>query len=84
MKHLDMLGVEIFEGDFVVGSYSNMRQEIAIFIVTKLTPKTVALRKYDVKNPRTTARRYSNALIKLTSDQTKSLLFTVIRNLENN
>ncbi len=81
MKHLDMLGVEVFEGDFVVASYSNQRQDIAIFIVTKRTPKMLTLRKYDVKNPRTTPRRYAEAVIKLNDDQTKNLLFAVIKNL---
>lgn len=83
MKHLDMLGVEVFEGDFVAGSYASMGVGIAIFIVQKVTPKMLQLRKYDVKNPHTFPRRYSEAVIKLNDEQTKNLLFTVIRNLEN-
>jgi len=81
MKHLDMVGAEIKVGDFVVGSYSNQRPEIAIFIIIAMTPKLVTLRKYNVKNPRTITRRYAQDLIKLHDNQTKDLLFTVIKNL---
>jgi len=74
-----MLGQEIFKGDFVVGSYGD-GVGIAIYVVTTVSPKTLALRKYDVKNPRTKPRRYSKELVKLNDEQTKNLLFEVMRN----
>jgi len=82
-KHLDMLGQEIFEGDFVCGSYATMGVGIAVFIVVRVTAEMIQLRKYDVKNPHTLPRRYSEAVIKLNDEQTKCLLFSVIKNLEN-
>lgn len=76
--HIDMVGAEIYEGDFVVGSYGN-GSGIAIYIVIKAAPKTLSLRKYDVKRPRTLPRRYAKDLVKLNDEQTKNMLFNVIR-----
>ena len=75
--HIDMVGAEIYEGDFVVGSYGN-GSGIAIYIVVSIAPKTLSLRKYDVKKPRQD-RRYAKDLVKLNDEQTKNMLFNVIR-----
>ena len=72
-----MVGAEIYEGDFVVGSYGN-GSGIAIYIVVSIAPKTLSLRKYDVKKPRQD-RRYAKDLVKLNDEQTKNMLFDVIR-----
>jgi hypothetical protein len=77
-EHLDMVGAEIFKGDFVVGSYGN-GSGIAIYIVVSVAPRTLSLRKYDVKKPRSHPRRYAQDLVKLNDEQTKELLFNVIR-----
>ena len=77
-EHLDMVGAQIYEGDFVVGSYGN-GAGIAIYVVVKAAPKTLSLRKYDVKKPRSLPRRYAKDLVKLNDEQTKTLLFSVIR-----
>ena len=82
MIHLDMVGIELKPGDFVVGAYGNV-SGIAIYIVKGLSEKTVSLRKYDVKKPRHGQHRYAEDLLKLDAEQTKNLLFQVVKNLEN-
>ena len=72
-----MVGAEIYEGDFVVGSYGN-GSGIAIYIVIKAAAKTLALRKYDVKRPRGD-RRYAKDLVKLNDEQTKAMLFKILQ-----
>ena len=79
MSHLDMLGVEIAAGDFVVGSYNNMQSGIAIFSVERLTPKQVILKKCGAKSPLAVLRFYAKDLVKLSDDQTQKLLFKVIK-----
>ena len=78
ITHVDMVGFDIRAGDYVVGAYGN-NTGIAIFIVLSCAPKTISLRKYDVKNPRSNQRRYPKDLIRLNEEQTKNLLFEVIK-----
>jgi len=76
MIHLDMLGLEVSDGDYICAAYN---YKLTIFKVVDVTNKMIKVQPLQGKTRRSIRTTYARDIIRLTDDQAKAIIYKVIK-----
>ena len=76
MIHLDMLGLEVSDGDYVCAAYN---YKLTIFKVVDLSNKMIKIQPLQGKTARSIRAVYARDIIRLTDDQAKAIIYKIMK-----